>query len=64
MRKWSNQYLIDSLGDKKVRIAVSPDGNADSIVENLFVEPAGKFLILNFIYFFDEAKFFFGGDGI
>lgn len=55
LRKWSNQYLIDSLGDKKVRIAVSPDGNADSIVENLFVEPAGKFLILRFYLFFRQS---------
>lgn len=39
--KWSNDYLINALGDKKVRIAVSPDGNADSIVDDLFVEPAG-----------------------
>lgn len=63
LTKWTNQYLIDSLVDKPVKIAVSPDGlalhnkrqvrgsvlificcrNADSIMGNLFVEPAGKF---------------------
>lgn len=61
--KWTNQYLIDALDGKQVKIAVSPDGlvlfskhlqvrgfflifvafrNADSIIGNLFVEPAGR----------------------
>ncbi|KAM0788701.1 hypothetical protein ACM66B_002797 [Microbotryomycetes sp. NB124-2] len=43
---WTNEYLCEKLGDKKLNIAVTPDGRADSIVKSkdgsrpMFIEPA------------------------
>ncbi|GAA5822047.1 hypothetical protein JCM11251_004839 [Rhodosporidiobolus azoricus] len=37
---WSDDYLVERLEEKEVQISVSPFGNADSIVDNYFVEPA------------------------
>ncbi|KAK4056539.1 hypothetical protein OIO90_002386 [Microbotryomycetes sp. JL221] len=38
---WTNKYLCDKMGNKKLKIAVTPDGRADSITsDGLFVEPA------------------------
>ncbi|ORY91719.1 cupin-like domain-domain-containing protein [Leucosporidium creatinivorum] len=40
LEKWSNAYLVEKV-QEKVAIAVSPEGNADSIVnDEIFVEPA------------------------
>ncbi|GAA6037845.1 hypothetical protein JCM8097_005067 [Rhodosporidiobolus ruineniae] len=38
--RWSDSYLEAKLEGKEVEISVSPSGNADSIVDGLFVEPA------------------------
>ncbi|KAK4703976.1 peptidyl-lysine (3S)-dioxygenase / protease, partial [Phenoliferia sp. Uapishka_3] len=38
--RWSNSYLVEKLGGRRVAIAVSPDGRADSIIDGNFVEPA------------------------
>ncbi|KAK4055748.1 hypothetical protein OIV83_000295 [Microbotryomycetes sp. JL201] len=43
---WTNEYLCHKLGNKRLRIAVTPDGRADSIMRSedgskvYFVEPA------------------------
>ncbi|TKA79651.1 hypothetical protein B0A55_03446 [Friedmanniomyces simplex] len=44
-RKWDAGYLRQTMGDEEVRVAVTPSGNADAVVERkeddtlLFVEP-------------------------
>ncbi|SCZ98234.1 BZ3500_MvSof-1268-A1-R1_Chr7-1g09066 [Microbotryum saponariae] len=46
LREWDRDYLVRKMGDRKVVVAVSPDGKADSIVRDpkngkqYFVEPA------------------------
>ncbi|KAL8290299.1 hypothetical protein RQP46_003238 [Phenoliferia psychrophenolica] len=40
LERWTNEYLIEKLGGRRVAVAVSPDGHADSIIDGHFVEPA------------------------
>ncbi|GAA5971832.1 hypothetical protein JCM11641_001532 [Rhodosporidiobolus odoratus] len=40
LERWSDEYLIRAMAEKEVLISVSPNGNADSIVDGVFVEPA------------------------
>lgn len=41
LAKWSASYLREKLGsERKLKIAATPYGNADSLVDGMFVEPA------------------------
>lgn len=40
MQQWSEAYIRQKLGDSEIRIAATPKGNADALVDNTFVEPA------------------------
>ncbi|GAA6004965.1 hypothetical protein JCM10207_008465 [Rhodosporidiobolus poonsookiae] len=40
LEKWTDDYLVEAMQEKEVQIAVSPEGNADSVVNGVFVEPA------------------------
>ncbi|KAF8607967.1 Clavaminate synthase-like protein [Ceratobasidium sp. AG-I] len=31
LTKWSNEYLVSSMGDRKVSVAITPDGRADAL---------------------------------
>jgi jumonji domain-containing protein 7 len=42
LEKWTSRYLIDTMGDQKLRVAATPSGNADALVDDLFVEPECK----------------------
>ena len=37
--KWGPEYLIQKLGDSEVTVTVTPDGYADSAVEDMFMMP-------------------------
>jgi peptidyl-lysine (3S)-dioxygenase / protease len=39
LRKWTNDYLISTLGDSKVTVAITPDGRADSVIDGRFMLP-------------------------
>ncbi|XP_068677470.1 bifunctional peptidase and (3S)-lysyl hydroxylase Jmjd7-like [Montipora foliosa] len=39
LKKWDNAYLRDKIGDKKVTVAVTPNGYADAVLEDKFVMP-------------------------
>jgi jumonji domain-containing protein 7 len=40
LEKWkSDEYLIEKLGDSKVKVAVTPNGRADAVYENYFCMP-------------------------
>lgn len=41
--RWTTPYLRQKLGQAKLKIAATPSGNADSLVDGLFVEPACTF---------------------
>ncbi|KAG0661517.1 hypothetical protein C6P46_003929 [Rhodotorula mucilaginosa] len=38
--RWTDDYLVEKLAEKALRISVTPSGNADAIVNGVFVEPA------------------------
>ncbi|GAA5986594.1 hypothetical protein JCM10908_003817 [Rhodotorula pacifica] len=38
--RWTDEYLIEKLAEKALRISATPSGNADAIVDGVFVEPA------------------------
>ncbi|KAI5479833.1 phospholipase A2 [Pseudohyphozyma bogoriensis] len=40
LARWTDKYLCDKLGERKVTVAVSPNGRADSVIDGYFVEPA------------------------
>ncbi|GAA5927617.1 cupin-like domain-containing protein [Sporobolomyces koalae] len=40
LERWSDDYLLRKMEEKLVDISVDPTGNADSIVDGYFVEPA------------------------
>ncbi|GAA5869855.1 hypothetical protein JCM1840_007655 [Sporobolomyces johnsonii] len=40
LERWSDRYLEEKMAGKEVAISVSPDGNADSVVDGVFAEPA------------------------
>ncbi|GAA6004875.1 hypothetical protein JCM11491_002264 [Sporobolomyces phaffii] len=40
LARWSDAYLVDAMQDRQVDVSVDPTGNADSIVDGHFVEPA------------------------
>ncbi|GAA5975242.1 hypothetical protein JCM5350_000202 [Sporobolomyces pararoseus] len=52
--KWSDEYLIEKMGKREVEISVDPTGNADSIVDGYFVEPANVTMKLSQL--FDRLK--------
>lgn len=44
MQRWSNKYLVDTLGDRLLSVAVTPNGYADAVTRSsdgklYFVEP-------------------------
>lgn len=39
LKKWDNAYLRDKIGEKKVTVAVTPNGYADAVLEDKFVMP-------------------------
>ncbi|KAM0746507.1 Clavaminate synthase-like protein [Meredithblackwellia eburnea MCA 4105] len=47
---WSNQYLINKLSGRALTVAASPDGNADSIINDHFVEPASVQMTLDTLF--------------
>ncbi|GAA5892646.1 cupin-like domain-containing protein [Sporobolomyces salmoneus] len=40
LKNWTDRYLVETMEDRQVNISVDPTGNADSIVDGYFVEPA------------------------
>ncbi|SGY80373.1 BQ5605_C008g05370 [Microbotryum silenes-dioicae] len=56
LRKWDRDYLVRKMGERKVLVAVSPDGKADSIVRDpkngkqYFVEPASVQMNLSTLF--------------
>ncbi|QRV87364.1 phospholipase [Ceratobasidium sp. AG-Ba] len=51
LTKWTNQYLVSSMGDRKVSVAVTPDGRADALCTlpdgvRCFAEPHTELLTM------------------
>ncbi|BGO90725.1 hypothetical protein NBRC10512_000665 [Rhodotorula toruloides] len=40
LERWTDDYLVEQLAGRALSISVTPRGNADAIVDDVFVEPA------------------------
>ncbi|GAA6046352.1 hypothetical protein JCM3770_004878 [Rhodotorula araucariae] len=40
LERWTDEYLVEKLADRELDISATPEGNADAIVDGVFVEPA------------------------
>ncbi|BGP39058.1 hypothetical protein JCM10449v2_002996 [Rhodotorula kratochvilovae] len=40
LERWTDEYLVERLADRELDISATPEGNADAIVDGVFVEPA------------------------
>jgi len=55
LKKWTNSYLLSKIGDKLITVAVTPNGLADSVVDNkYFVMPEEK--LMKFSEFLDKME--------
>ncbi|GAA5940842.1 hypothetical protein JCM1841_003443 [Sporobolomyces salmonicolor] len=50
LERWSDGYLEEKMGGKEVAISVSPDGNADAVVDGVFAEPATVRMTLSALF--------------
>ncbi|GAA5970605.1 hypothetical protein JCM21900_004800 [Sporobolomyces salmonicolor] len=50
LERWSDGYLEEKMAGKEVAISVSPDGNADSVVDGVFAEPATVRMTLSALF--------------
>ncbi|KAG8199906.1 hypothetical protein JTE90_015893 [Oedothorax gibbosus] len=54
IKKWSKEYLRSKLGDKTCTVAITPDGYADAVVEDMFMVAEEKSMTFN--QFLDELE--------
>ncbi|XP_076308025.1 bifunctional peptidase and (3S)-lysyl hydroxylase Jmjd7-like isoform X2 [Tachypleus tridentatus] len=47
LKKWTNQYLRDKIGQKEVTVAVTPTGYGDAVCDGYFVMPEERKMTMN-----------------
>jgi hypothetical protein len=55
---WTDKYLCEKMGQKKVRVEVTPNGYADAIVGNCFVKPEEQLMTMEsfFVALHNQAE--------
>ena len=46
IKAWNNDYLEKKIGEKEITVAVTPNGLADAVVDNMFVLPEERSMLM------------------